>query len=313
MSLFKKAERQKIKFKGAITGPSGSGKTLSALLIASGLGKKIAVLDSENGSASLYADRFEFETLVIRPPYTVQRYIDAMKAAEAEGFDVLIVDSLSHGWASEGGILDKKAKLDARGGNSFTNWSSLTPEQEQLKTHILHANIHMICTMRSKQEYVIEQNDKGKSAPRKVGLAPIQRDGMEYEFTIVFDMAMDHSSSVSKDRTGLFDGLLFKPTKSTGETIIAWLAEGKEFVPAPTASSQPTAAAVRPTAAPPPVNALVGSGAFCMLCESELVLSSSGAGYYCVNYKDKEKGEHSRLKFSELAEFKAHCAARAGA
>jgi hypothetical protein len=227
MSKFVKAERRKVKLKIAITGPSGSGKTYSALELATGLGQKIAVIDTEKESASLYSDRFEFETLTIDPPYTISKYIEAMKAAEAEKFDVVIVDSLTHAWAGEGGILSKKNAMDARGGNSFTNWGQLTPEQERLVATILNLDVHLVGTIRSKQEYVVEQNEKGKQAPRKVGLAPIQREGMEYEFTTVFDVAMDHAAAVSKDRTGLFDGRIERITKKTGEEFMAWLGGAK--------------------------------------------------------------------------------------
>ena len=223
MSLFKKAVRSQAKLKIAITGPSGSGKTYSALEIASGISKKIALVDTENSSASLYADRFEFDTLTIEPPYTVAKYNQAIDAAAKAGYDVLVIDSISHAWAGDGGLLSKKEALDSRGGNSYTNWASLSKEHENFKANILNAPLHLICTMRSKQDYVLDVNDKGKSAPRKVGLAPIQRDGMEYEFTTVFDVGMSHEAAVSKDRTGLFDGMIEKLSVKTGEKLMAWL------------------------------------------------------------------------------------------
>lgn len=223
MSKFQRAERRRVKLKIAITGPSGSGKTYSALALATGLGQKIALVDTENDSASLYSDRFTFDTLVIDPPYTIQKYVEAIKAAQDEKYDVVVVDSISHAWAGDGGLLAKKEALDARGGNSYTNWGGITKEHEAFKAILLNADLHLICTMRSKQDYVLENNEKGKSAPKKVGLAPIQRDGMEYEFTTVFDVAMDHNASASKDRSGLFDGQFFKIGKETGERFAAWL------------------------------------------------------------------------------------------
>ena len=224
--MFKKAERKKVYLKIALTGPSGAGKTMSAILIASGIGKKIALVDTENGSASLYSDRYPFDTAEITPPYTNNKYLEAIKSAETAGYDVLILDSLSHGWSGDGGMLATKEALDARGGNSYTNWGKITKEHEQLKGAILNCKIHLIATMRSKQDYILETNDKGKQAPRKVGMAPIQREGMEYEFTTVLDLGMDHSAQASKDRTGLFDGQIFKPTKETGETLMKWLQSG---------------------------------------------------------------------------------------
>ena len=245
MTQFTRAQRTQARLKIALTGPSGSGKTFSGLIIATGIGKRIAVVDTENGSASLYADMdkgplagISFDTLEITPPYTMPKYLEAIEAAEKGGYDVLIIDSISHAWAGEGGLLDKKTALDARGGNSYTNWATITPEQERFKARILQADMHIICTMRSKQDYVLELNEKGKQAPRKVGLAPIQRDGMEYEFTTVLDLAMDHNAAASKDRTGLFDGQLFKPTKETGAKIMKWLKAGKPVTaPAPLAAT----------------------------------------------------------------------------
>jgi superfamily II DNA or RNA helicase len=153
--MFKKAERKKAKLKIAITGPSGSGKTYSALQLATGLGKKIALIDTENDSASLYADRFEFDTLNIEPPFTIKKYLEAMKAAQAGGYDVLVIDSLSHAWAGEGGILERKSAKDNQGGNSYTNWAQFTKEHEEFKSALLYADIHVIGNMRSKQDYVM--------------------------------------------------------------------------------------------------------------------------------------------------------------
>lgn len=250
MSKFQRAERKRVKLKIAITGPSGSGKTYSALELATGLGQKIALIDTENDSASLYSDRFVFDTLVIDPPYTVQKYLEAIKAAEAEGYEVLVIDSISHAWAGDGGLLAKKEGLDSRGGNqnSYTNWSSITKEHESFKGMLLTSDLHLICTMRSKQDYILETNEKGKQAPRKVGMAPIQRDGMEYEFTTVFDVAMDHAAMASKDRTGLFDGEIAKLTKHTGERFMAWLGGATAEARKPIA---PTAAPISPVAAAP--------------------------------------------------------------
>jgi len=224
---FSKAEKKKAWMKVAITGPSGSGKTYSALLMASGMGKRVAVIDTENGSASLYADEFEFDVLEIDPPYTVRAYIDALQAAIAANYEVVVIDSISHAWAGEGGLLQQKEEADARGGkgerNKFTNWGQVTKQHEQFKASLLKADIHMIVTMRSKQDYVLAEGN----IPKKVGMAPIQREGMEYEFTTVLDMAMNHSAQSSKDRTKLFDGKIFIPTRQSGEQLIQWLNSGK--------------------------------------------------------------------------------------
>jgi len=226
--VFKTAVKKKVKLKSAIIGPSGSGKTMSALRLAAGIGKKIAVIDTENGSASLYSDKVAFDTLEIAAPYTVNKYIDAINAAVAGGYDVLLIDSITHCWSGEGGLLAEKEALDSRGGNSFTNWGSITKKHELFKAALLNAPIHTICTMRSKQEYIIESTERGKQAPRKVGMAPIQRDGMEYEFTVVLDVAVDHTAICSKDRTGLFDGFNGVVTEATGKKLVEWLDGGQE-------------------------------------------------------------------------------------
>ena len=241
--MFQKATRRKAKLKLTITGPSGAGKTLSALLLAKGIGGKIAVIDTENDSASLYADQEltldgkkvklpEFDSMNLTPPYTTARYLEAIAEAVRAGYEIVVVDSGTHQWAGDGGILSRKEKLDQKpGSNSYTNWGQLTPEQEKFKAAILQAPIHLIMTLRSKQDYVLEKNEKGKSMPVKVGLAPIQRDGMEYEFTTVFDADMSHNVTVSKDRTGLFDGKYFPITEETGKELATWLSTGAEAKP----------------------------------------------------------------------------------
>ena len=327
--MFQKAERKQVKFKGAITGPSGAGKTFSALLIARGLGEKIAVIDTENGSASLYAKMkegplagVEFDTMDMDPPYAVSRFIDAIKFAEKK-FDVLVIDSASHEWAGEGGLLAKKEALDSRpGSNSYTNWAGISKEHEQFKSAIVNADIHIICTMRSKQDYVVEPNEKGKQAPRKVGMAPIQRDGMEYEFTTVFDLGMDHHAVVSKDRTSLFDGLVFKPSIKTGERIRNWLLEAPVAPPtseSPQAPAQsPQAPAAAPEASRPaakgqhktetkpaataPANLPEKSGVLCVACKSEVTLVKSKEGYKCPKSTGPKDG-HTRFFASKLKEY----------
>ena len=226
--MFKKAERKQAKLKIGISGPSGSGKTYSALRLASGIGKKIAVLDSERGSASLYSDRFDFDVVELAPPFTPEKYIEVMKGAVQGGYDVLIIDSVSHAWAGEGGLLNQKEQLDARGGNSFANWAKMTPKQERFVSAIVQCPIHIICTMRSKQDYS-QSTENGKLKVQKVGLAPVQREGFEYELTTVFDVAMNHEAETSKDRTGLFVDKIAQITEETGKTFIDWLNTGAKI------------------------------------------------------------------------------------
>jgi hypothetical protein len=227
--MFKKAERKKAKLRLAICGTSGSGKTFSALKIATGLGGKIAMLDTENGSGELYANDFDYDTASLTAPYSPDRYIRIINEAENAGYNVLIIDSLTHAWAGDGGLLDIKGKIDDRGGNSFTNWRTVTPQHNKLINAILKSNMHIICAMRSKTAYVIQENEKGKQIPVKIGLAPVQREGMDYEFTVVLDIAGDgHIATSSKDRTGLFSGRYFTPEVSDGKKLIEWLETGRD-------------------------------------------------------------------------------------
>lgn len=226
MMQFKQAQRRRAKLKLAVTGPPGSGKTMSALRLATGLvgpGGRIAVIDTENRSASLYSDRFGFDVLDIEPPFESERFVDAISAAVAAGYDCLIIDSASHFWK---GVLEFKGSLDSRGGNSFTNWNQAGKKYDAGLGSILQSDIHLIACLRSKIEYVLEEDMRGKQVPRKVGLAPVFRDEGEYEFTIVFDIAHDHTAQVSKDRTGIFTDRIFQVTEEIGRQVGAWLEGG---------------------------------------------------------------------------------------
>ena len=230
MSIFRKAERRKAKLRLAITGPAGSGKTYGALQIAQGLGGRIAMIDTENGSGDLYSSICEYDIMNINAPFDPRKYIQAIHDAENEGYDVLIIDSLSHCWISEGGLLDMKEQLATSGKyNSFSAWSKVTPIQNKLIEAMLTSKCHIIATMRSRTDYVQCVNDKGRTEIRKVGLAPVQRDGMDYEFSVVFDLNNEHTVTVSKDRTSIFDGKNFTLSAETGATLLAWLNSGKDI------------------------------------------------------------------------------------
>jgi hypothetical protein len=225
--MFRKAERRQAKLRLALCGPSGSGKTYSALLIARGLmpNGQIALIDSERGSGELYADLTPYDAAALEPPFTPSRYIELIQQAEQDGYDVLIIDSLSHAWTGEGGILEMhdKATAASRTGNSFTAWREVTPKHNALVDTLLGVNLHVIVTMRTKTAYDLI-DDNGKKKPVKIGLAPVQRDGLEYEFTTVLDLSVDsHVATATKDRTRLFDGEHFVPTVATGAALRAWL------------------------------------------------------------------------------------------
>ncbi len=224
----RKAERKKAKLRLGIAAPSGAGKTYGALQMAFGLGGKVGLIDTEHGSGDLYAHLGDYDIIGIEAPYTVNKYIQAIKAFEQAGYTTIIIDSLSHAWAGDGGLLDKQGKMADRGTNSFAAWRTITPEHNALVDAMLASPCHIIATMRAKQEYVLETNAKGKQEPKKVGMAPVQREGMEYEFTVMLDVDMHHVASASKDRTSLFDGQYIKITPDTGKMLLTWLETGIE-------------------------------------------------------------------------------------
>ncbi|MDV5356497.1 ATP-binding protein [Enterobacter asburiae] len=226
---FEKATRKKAKLRLALTGPSGSGKTYSALLVAKGIGGKVAFIDTEKGSASLYSDIADFDVLELDPPFSPERFIEAIKSAEDAGYETLIIDSITHEWGGVGGCLelvDTIAKAKYRG-NSWSAWSEINPRHRLFLDAILRSPMHIIATMRSKTETAqVEENGRKKVA--KLGMKSEQRDGVEYEFTTVLDIAHEtHHAIASKDRTKLFsnsDPLVI--TESTGKVLLDWLESG---------------------------------------------------------------------------------------
>jgi hypothetical protein len=228
----KKATRKQVKLRLGLSAVSGGGKTYSALLLAKGLvgsWEKIAVIDTENESASLYSHLGDYNTIVLSSPFTPERYIEAIKTCEDAGIECIIIDSITHEWDGKGGILEIHNQMV---GNSFTNWSSLTPRHQKFIDAILHSKCHVITTVRRKQDYEMTLNDKGKQTPIKVGLKEITRDGFEYELTVNFNLDEKHNCIASKDRTGLFmDKPFFTITEETGKLIIDWCNDGEKVVP----------------------------------------------------------------------------------
>ena len=215
--------RKQAKIKLALQGCAGSGKTYSALLLAYGMTSdwsKIAVIDSENGSADLYAHLGTYNVVSLGGDYSPENYIEAITLCENAGMEVIIVDSISQCWDY---LLDFHAGLQ---GNSFANWAKVTPRQNAFVQKILQSPVHIICTMRTKQDYVLNEKN-GKLVPEKVGLKAVMRDGIDYEFTIVFDITMKHQAIASKDRTNLFMGKPdFTITPTTGQIILDWCNDG---------------------------------------------------------------------------------------
>jgi len=222
------AERKRAKIKMGLQGPSGSGKTYSALLLAYGLcgdWTKIAVIDSENKSANLYAHLGNYKVLDIDAPFTPERYIESIQHCEREGMQVIIIDSISHEWDNQGGILDLHSNMT---GNSFAAWAKLTPRHNDFIQTILQSPLHIIGTIRTKQDYILADKN-GKLVPEKVGLKGITKDGLDYEMTLVFDLDIKNNASASKDRTSLFVGKPeFKITSETGQKILSWCNQPQE-------------------------------------------------------------------------------------
>ncbi len=258
MPLFTPATRKQLKLRMALDGPSGSGKTFTALRFAFGLAGesgKVAVLDTEHKAAAKYEGLspdgipWKFDTCELES-FAPSTYSAVIKEAGRQGYDVLVIDSLSHAWEGVGGALDL---VDRKGGNKFTAWKDVTPLHRDMIEAILASPCHVIVTMRSKMEYVLEENEKGKQVPRKVGMAPIQRAGTEYEFDVVADLDHTHTLTVSKTRCPALDeARAVKPTAAFIEPLKAWLGEGVEAPAEPEPAPQPSTTAVAET---PPADA----------------------------------------------------------
>jgi hypothetical protein len=233
----RKAQRRKAKLRLGISGPAGGGKTLGALLMAYGITgnwEYICLVDSENYSGDLYAntnkagvDIGEYNIISLTAPYTPEKYTAAIKECEEAGIKVIIIDSLTHAWAGVGGLLDKKGQIEKKTGNGWTAWRDVTPMHNNLVDAILSSSCHIIATLRAKMEHVQEKDPStGKTVIRKIGMNPIQRDGMEYEFTTFIDVDQDHQCVSSKDRTSIVDGRAFQLTPDLGKQFLEWLESG---------------------------------------------------------------------------------------
>jgi hypothetical protein len=224
-----KATRQQVKLRMGLSGASGFGKTYSALLLAYGMTNdwnKIAVIDTENNSASLYSDLGDYNVLALSAPFSPERYIEAIKTCESAGMDVIIIDSITHEWEGVGGCLQI---VDSLGGR-FQDWSKVTPRHQAFINAILQSSCHIITTVRRKQDYDMTKNEKGYVQVQKVGTKEVTRDGFEYELTINFEFLNDkHMVRASKDRTSMFSGKPeFVITSETGRMILEWCNKGVE-------------------------------------------------------------------------------------
>jgi len=250
---FTKAEKQQAKARVAITGPAGAGKTYTALSVATSMCSKVAVIDTEHGSASKYADEFSFDVLELQD-FHPNNYVEAIKAAQDAGYDGVVIDSASHEWFGKNGCLelvDVYAKR--KGGNSYAAWADVTPLHTGFIESIHQARIHVFATFRSKMDYVQSEDRNGKKSYQKVGMAPVTRDGAEYEFDVVLDMDLEHTGMVSKSRCrALADKVFRNPGADVAQQLLSWLNSG---APAPAVAPPPafTAPAANQPAAPLPV------------------------------------------------------------
>ncbi|WP_417876416.1 AAA family ATPase [Winogradskyella sediminis] len=226
----KQAKREQVKLRIGLSGASGFGKTFSALLLAYGITNdysKVAVIDTENKSASLYSHLGSYNTLNLEPPYSPENYIKAIELCEKAKIEVIIIDSITHEWNGKGGCLDIHEKLGGR----FQNWAQITPRHQAFIDKILQANCHVITTTRRKVDYSMDTDNSGKTKVIKHGTKEITREGFEYELTVNFELINDnHLAKASKDRTGLF---MNKPefviNASTGKKLMAWCNNGKDI------------------------------------------------------------------------------------
>lgn len=241
---FIKATKIKAKLRLGLMGPSNSGKTWVALTTACAMGR-VACIDSESGSASKYADVFNFDTMSLTDHHP-DRYIDAINEAEAAGYDVIVIDSLTHAWDATKALVD--TEVTRAKGNSFQVWGKVGQVYNRLMAKIISSKCHIIATMRSKTEYVVEKDDRGRSVPRKIGLAPQVREGAEYEFDVVLELNHEHQCWVVKTRCAAIDGKTWDRPKTEIATLLsAWLSDGA----APAVASPPTIAGKSPDIARP--------------------------------------------------------------
>ena len=231
MAGLRKAQRRAAKIRLGLASPSGGGKTYSALLIAKGLAgswDKVAIIDTENGSADLYSHLGDFNVLQLTAPYHPEKYIDAIRECEQAGMEVIIIDSITHEWSGVGGCLELQqiATERQRIKNTYTAWKEVTPRHQKFIDAVLQSNCHIITTVRSKTDY-LQVEHEGKKSIQKVGMAQVTRDGFEYELTVSLELDVNHYAVTSKDRTCLFEGKpSFIPSEETGKMLKEWCESG---------------------------------------------------------------------------------------
>jgi len=296
---FKRAAKEQARLRLALFGPSGSGKTYTALRMATGIGGRIAVIDTERGSASKYADRFTFDVLEL-PRFDIDTYCEGIKAAS--GYGVLIIDSLTHGWRQLVEEMDRLANAKYKG-NTWSAWAEGTPMQRSLVDALVSFDGHIIATMRTKTEWALEKDEKGRNKPTRVGLAPEQGKGIEYEFDVLMEISPEHYGHIIKDRTGKYqDAYIDKPGEDFGGELAAWLSDGAPRVERPVVTEakeernpfppkpQPTPEPARQTTPPPKPQSPPAFGPFWREANKINVTSRSAQ----VLFGTENMGEYSK-------------------
>lgn len=294
---FGAATRKSAKLKIGIGGPSGSGKTMSALLMAYGMMKeaypnlpddeiwaKICIIDTENESGSLYTNMQvgathigTYNAINLEPPFEAESYINAIKLAEQNDQEVLIIDSISHAWAGEGGALERQSNIASRTGNSYTAWKEPKKDMNKMMNAILQSKCHIICNIRAKTEYAQEKDSKGKTIVRNLGMGLITQSESQYEYTVLLMLDNAHTATAEKDRTALFDGKYFVVTPDTGRSLYRWLLESKPEPPAELKEEEPKAAPnAKPKAEPKPETKPVDKAKLLKVNEAVTKLVKSG-------------------------------------
>ena len=237
MAQFKvrKAVREKVFPKIALTAPSGGGKTYSALRLATGMieemggDKKILLANTESSRGLYYSDCFEYDIVDIEPPHEPEKYVDLINFAVESGYGVLIIDSSSHEWEGKGGCLE----LQQKAGGTYQSWAKVTPRHQRFINAVADSPITIIATMRGKDQYEMTKDDRGKASVQKLGVGAKQREGFEYEFTCTFLIDQKtNCAEVTKDNTHLFEHegpkLL---TEEDGKRIMRWANSGTGYTP----------------------------------------------------------------------------------
>jgi hypothetical protein len=224
----KKAVRKQLKIKIALIGPSGAGKTYSALKLAKGFGGKTLLGNTEGDRGYIYADEFDYDIVDLQLPFTPELFIELIDYAEQNSYNTLIIDSGTHEWSGRGGLLDIHSKMP---GNSYTTWSKISPRHNKFVDRQLYSKCHIINCLRGKDQYVLEENEKGKQAPKKIGLGADQRANYEYEMmaALMIDQ-QTHAFMAVKDNTHLFENRFDVLTEKDGEALIKWAESGESVI-----------------------------------------------------------------------------------